>query len=118
MSDLDDELKEVRAELDSLDEELVALVNRRARLAQQIGQTKAVRGLRVYAPDRERQVLDRIGRIREERLLVSDGHRQKMADRDLFEVIVGFRLPLREEIQDLLVDALEEAVLDGDPRER
>ena len=58
-----DALQAVRAELDSVDEELVRLVNQRAELARRIGQTKAARGLRVYAPDRERQVLDRITKL-------------------------------------------------------
>jgi len=59
----DNPLQAVRQELDSVDEELVKLVNRRAELARRIGQTKAAAGLRVYAPDRERQVLDRVTKL-------------------------------------------------------
>jgi chorismate mutase/prephenate dehydratase len=59
----DDALDLIRAELDSLDERLVQLINRRATLAQRVGQTKAKQGLRVYAPDRERQVLDRVSQL-------------------------------------------------------
>lgn len=63
MSDLDKELKAVRADLDELDKRLVLLINDRARLVQRIGKAKAQAGLRVYAPDRERQVLDRIRKL-------------------------------------------------------
>ena len=63
MSDLDKELKIVRTELDELDERLVRLINDRARLVQRIGSAKALAGVRVYVPDRERQVLDRIRKL-------------------------------------------------------
>ncbi|MFQ5494162.1 MAG: bifunctional chorismate mutase/prephenate dehydratase, partial [Phycisphaerae bacterium] len=63
MSDLEKELAAIRAELDGVDERLVELINERAELARRIGQAKADAGLRVYAPDRERQVLDRIGEL-------------------------------------------------------
>jgi len=60
MSDTEKLLESIRAELDLLDERLIELINARARLVQRIGETKASAGMRVYAPDRERQVLDRI----------------------------------------------------------
>ena len=63
MSDLDKELKIVRTQLDELDERLVRLINDRARLVQRIGSAKAQAGVRVYVPDRERQVLDRIRKL-------------------------------------------------------
>ena len=63
VSDLDKELKVVRADLDELDKRLVLLINDRARLVQRIGKAKAQAGLRVYVPDRERQVLDRIRKL-------------------------------------------------------
>lgn len=63
LSEIDQQLAAVRAELDALDEQLVALINQRAHLAQRIGTAKAEAGLRVYAPDRERQVLDRVAAL-------------------------------------------------------
>lgn len=60
MAERDDELQAIRSELDGLDARLVELINERARLAKRIGEVKAASGLRVYAPDREREVLDRI----------------------------------------------------------
>ncbi len=60
MADLEKELTSIRAELDELDERLVALINLRAGFVKRIGDAKAAAGVRVYVPDRERQVLDRI----------------------------------------------------------
>ncbi len=57
------DLETIRAQLDALDEELVGLMNRRADLARKIGQAKASAGMRVYAPDRERQVLERVSSL-------------------------------------------------------
>jgi chorismate mutase/prephenate dehydratase len=47
----------LRNEIDSLDRDLVALLNRRAAVAAQIGQIKASQGLEVWSPAREEEVL-------------------------------------------------------------
>lgn len=60
MADTDEQLQALRVSLDELDTRMVELINERARLAQQIGQVKAAAGERVYVPDRERQVLERV----------------------------------------------------------
>ncbi|WP_300454018.1 prephenate dehydratase [Accumulibacter sp.] len=63
MSDeLQRELAVVRRQIDSLDGELLALLNRRAKLAQQVGEIKARHGEAAfsYRPEREAQVLQRI----------------------------------------------------------
>ena len=53
-----DPLKEIRDEIDALDERLVGLLNERARLAQRIGALKD--GGPAYRPEREAQVLARV----------------------------------------------------------
>ena len=53
-----DPLKEVRDQIDALDERLVALLNERARLAQRIGEMK--NGGPAYRPERETEVLNRV----------------------------------------------------------
>ena len=60
-----DEMDGLRAGIDEVDEEIVCLLDRRARLARRIGAIKQERGLRVYAPDRERRVLDRLAELGE-----------------------------------------------------
>ena len=63
MSDeLQRELALVRQEIDSLDGQLLELLNQRARFAQQVGEIKARHGEAgfIYRPEREAQVLHRI----------------------------------------------------------
>ena len=54
------EMDELRAGIDAVDAEVVRLLDRRAALARRIGEFKQRRGLDVYAPARERAVLDRV----------------------------------------------------------
>jgi len=49
----------LRAEIDGLDKDLVAILNRRAEIACQIGQIKEKQGLEVWSPAREEEVLAR-----------------------------------------------------------
>jgi chorismate mutase/prephenate dehydratase len=53
-----DRLLEIRNAIDALDEQMVELLNRRARLAQEIGHLK--QGASAYRPEREAQVLRRV----------------------------------------------------------
>jgi chorismate mutase/prephenate dehydratase len=54
------EMETLRAGIDSVDEEIVRLLDRRARLARRIGEIKQKEGLEAYAPARERAVLNRV----------------------------------------------------------
>lgn len=60
--DLQKDLAAVRAEIDTIDADLLDLLNRRARCAQQVGEIKARHGESdvIYRPEREAQVLRRI----------------------------------------------------------
>ncbi|MCI1191594.1 prephenate dehydratase [Calidifontimicrobium sp. SYSU G02091] len=51
-------LAALRAQIDALDRELLALLNRRARLAQEVGEIKKREGSVVFRPEREAQVID------------------------------------------------------------
>ena len=53
-------LGSLRDQIDDLDGQIVELLNRRAGVVVQIGQIKHRQGTPVYAPDREKQVIDRI----------------------------------------------------------
>lgn len=55
---MSDELNKFRAQIDSIDDELLKLFNQRAKLAQQIGHAK--NGSAVLRPEREAQVLKRM----------------------------------------------------------
>ncbi len=54
------ELLSLRAQIDALDSELLALLNRRAALALQVGEIKKREGSAVFRPEREAQVIDHL----------------------------------------------------------
>src|ERR687893_1644160 len=60
-----DEMETLRAGIDVVDEEIVRLLDRRARMARRIGEIKREEGLDAYAPARERAVLDRVASLSE-----------------------------------------------------
>lgn len=63
-----DELADLRRRIDDVDAEVVALLNRRARLSVAVGHVKAGRpgaSAPVYQPDREAQVYDRVAGLSE-----------------------------------------------------
>lgn len=59
MSDIDD----LRRRIDWIDEQLVRLLNARAECALQVGHAKKEKGIPVYQPDREREVLENVQRL-------------------------------------------------------
>jgi chorismate mutase / prephenate dehydratase len=58
MSDPAPELLSLRTQIDALDRELLALLNRRMSLALQVGEIKKREGSAVFRPEREAQVID------------------------------------------------------------
>ncbi|MGA2512587.1 MAG: chorismate mutase [Candidatus Limnocylindrales bacterium] len=59
------DLEALRSEIDLLDREIVRLLNRRARLGLEAGKAKKRLGRPVTDPDREREVLVRVGMANE-----------------------------------------------------
>ncbi len=56
----DDKLKPLREQIDKIDAQLLALLNQRARVAQEVGHVKAETNAPVFRPEREAQVLARV----------------------------------------------------------
>ena len=65
-------LDELRDDIDRVDEVLVRLLNERARVACEIGRIKKERGIEVYQPEREKQVLAHVRSIAAEGPLGAD----------------------------------------------
>ncbi|MEN3029133.1 MAG: prephenate dehydratase [Aquificaceae bacterium] len=61
-----EELKNLRREIDSIDEEVLRLLNERAKLAKKVGEVKKEFGLEVHAPEREREIINRMIRLNRE----------------------------------------------------
>lgn len=57
------ELKALRSQIDKIDAAIIASLNRRAKITLDIAALKQKRGSSIYAPDREREVLDKARRI-------------------------------------------------------
>ena len=68
----DDKLKPLRDQIDAIDVQLLALLNERARVAQQVGHVKAETNAPVFRPEREAQVLSRVADTNPGPLLSSD----------------------------------------------
>jgi chorismate mutase/prephenate dehydratase len=56
----EERLKELRAEIDRLDDEILSLLNRRAQAVIEVGRIKSERNLRFYVPEREVEILRRL----------------------------------------------------------
>jgi len=54
------DISDIRRRIDTLDEEIVRLINERAECAQRIGEAKLSSDRPAYVPERERQVLERV----------------------------------------------------------
>ncbi|OPZ59464.1 MAG: P-protein [Deltaproteobacteria bacterium ADurb.Bin510] len=58
---MDMDLKALREEIDSLDDEILKLLTRRAQISCAVGQYKLQSGITTYHPARERAILERLG---------------------------------------------------------
>jgi len=75
------EMERLREAIDRVDEVLVKLLNQRAKYAIEIGEVKAVLGMEIYLPEREKQVLANAEGC-------SEGPLDRAAVRRLFERII------------------------------
>ena len=55
-----DRLKELRAEIDAIDDQILSLLNRRAKAAIEVGKIKEEQNLKFYVPEREVEILRRL----------------------------------------------------------
>lgn len=69
---LDDKLKPLREKIDSIDAQLLDLLNQRARVAQEVGHVKSETNAPVFRPEREAQVLRSVAERNPGPLLGSD----------------------------------------------
>ena len=56
-------LAELRQQIDNLDSKIVNLLNERAKFVVQIGKIKQLTNVPIYAPDREKAVMDKVRRL-------------------------------------------------------
>ena len=61
-----EDLKKLREEIDRIDRSILELLNRRAKLAREIGDIKKKRNLEIHVPERERQIFEKLLRLNRE----------------------------------------------------
>jgi chorismate mutase len=80
-TEAENDLVRLREAINRVDEVIVRLLNQRAKYAVQIGEAKAILGLPIYVPEREKEVLWRAEQA-------SHGPLESVAIRRLFERII------------------------------
>ncbi|MBK8575804.1 MAG: prephenate dehydratase [Elusimicrobia bacterium] len=82
----DKRLEALRAQVDKIDDQILAELNDRAEIVRRIGRVKAERGADVVAAGREKQILDRLGAL-------NTGPLPREAVEDIFSTVIAhFRL--------------------------
>jgi len=62
-----EDIESIRKKIDEIDEEILRLLNERAKLAKEIGEIKKRNNLEIYVPERERAIFEKILRLNRER---------------------------------------------------
>ncbi len=86
-----DDLAPLRRRIDECDEKLVHLINERLKVAREVGQFKAARGMTVRIPEREREVIARA-------LAVSDGPCPPEIMEKIFRILIDTAVALEESL--------------------
>lgn len=85
-------IEDLRARIDQIDLRLLSLLNRRARLARQIGEHKRRQNAAIYAPAREKHIFARL-------LRANEGPLKPDQIRSIFREIIGACLSLEQPLQ-------------------
>ncbi len=59
-------ISSLRKEIDRIDEQILKLLNERLSIAQRIGELKKAMGVHIHAPEREREVIERLTKLNKE----------------------------------------------------
>ena len=79
--EIKERLLQLRKNIDRVDEELLKVLNRRARLVIEVGQIKQKENIQVLDPDREAQLMSRLSAL-------NDGPIEDEMLKDLFQSII------------------------------
>lgn len=84
-------LTEIRQQIDTIDDQLIALLNDRAELVHEVGEIKKKDGLEIYAPEREEQLLQAL-------VAKSKGRLPEKSIRAIYREIMSAALALEEDL--------------------
>lgn len=85
-------LDDIRLQIDSIDQNLLDLLNRRADLVHEVGIVKKREGLPIYAPEREEALLQRL-------IAMNHGRLPEIAVRAIFREIMSAALALEDNLK-------------------
>jgi chorismate mutase/prephenate dehydratase len=88
-------LDEVRTKIDSVDQELLRLLNERANLVHTVGEIKRKEGLEIYAPDREEKLLKKLIELNNQR----KGRLPEKSIRAIYREIISAALALEQDMR-------------------
>jgi chorismate mutase/prephenate dehydratase len=88
-------LDEVRTKIDSVDQELLRLLNERADLVHTVGEIKRKEGLEIYAPDREEKLLKKLIELNSQR----KGRLPEKSIRAIYREIISAALALEQDMR-------------------
>ncbi|HXX80665.1 MAG TPA: prephenate dehydratase [Thermodesulfovibrionales bacterium] len=86
------ELKNLRSEIDAIDEEILNLLNRRARIVIEVARIKRQENTRFYSPEREKEILQRL-------ISINRGPFPNSAIKPLFREILSASLSLEQPLK-------------------
>ena len=86
------ELKNLRGEIDAIDEEILNLLNRRARIVIEVAGIKRKENTRFYSPEREKEILQRL-------ISINKGPFPNSAIKPLFREILSASLSLEQPLK-------------------
>ena len=87
-------LSDIRRQIDSVDQQLIALLNERADLVHQVGEVKRASGTEIYAPEREEQVLRSLA----EKNSALNGRLPEKSIRAIYREIMSASLALEKDL--------------------
>lgn len=87
----EERLKELRAEIDRLDDEILSLLNRRAQAVIEVGKIKSEQNLQFYVPEREVEILRRLSASNRGPF---PGHALKAIYREIISASLALEKPL------------------------
>ncbi|MFZ9941962.1 MAG: chorismate mutase, partial [Luteolibacter sp.] len=85
-------LDDIRRQIDAIDQELLALLNRRADLVHEVGVVKKRDGLQIYAPEREESLLRRL-------ISMNQGRLSESSIRAIYREIMSAALALEDDLK-------------------
>jgi len=95
-------LEELRKEIDTIDDKLVALINERCKLASRIGKWKKERAHAIYVPEREKQLFERLHANNE-------GPISSSALRSIYREIISGAIALEKPLKIAFYDSIEKS---------